>query len=223
MTTKETGKAAAVYAAINMVQTAMSSEGVSKSRKNQQQGYSFRGIDDMYNALSPVLAKAGLCILPRVLSRECTERTSAKGGALFNVVCEVEFDFVSSADGSIHMVRTIGEAMDSADKATNKAMSAAYKYAVMQAFAIPTEGDNDADSHTHEVAPRAAPPEPVPENSMNDYLLGLSEAATIDELAEVFSAAQRFVKKYSDPVALKRIVDAKDARKAALAESGVAA
>ena len=46
--------------------------------------------------------------------------------------------------------------MDSGDKATNKAMSAAYKYAAMQAFAIPTEGDNDADSTTHEViaAPR---------------------------------------------------------------------
>lgn len=44
--------------------------------------------------------------------------------------------------------------MDSADKATNKAMSAAYKYAAMQAFCIPTEGDNDADAHTHDVAPR---------------------------------------------------------------------
>jgi hypothetical protein len=46
-----------------------------------------------------------------------------------------------------------GEAMDSGDKATNKAMSAAYKYACMQAFSIPTEGDNDADAHTHEVKP----------------------------------------------------------------------
>ena len=49
-------------------------------------------------------------------------------------------------------VTTYGEAMDSGDKATNKAMSAAYKYAAMQAFCIPTEGDNDADATTHEVA-----------------------------------------------------------------------
>src|SRR5690606_19364534 len=48
-----------------------------------------------------------------------------------------------------------GEAMDSADKATNKAMSAAYKYAAFQTFCIPTEGDNDADATTHEVAPLA--------------------------------------------------------------------
>jgi hypothetical protein len=143
-----------VYQAINAVQRALCAEGISKSRKNQQQGYNFRGIDDVYNALSPALAANGLCILPRVLSRDCVERQTAKGGTLFYVTCEVEFDFVSTEDGSKHTVKTYGEAMDSADKATNKAMSAAYKYAAMQAFAIPTEGDNDADAHTHEVMPR---------------------------------------------------------------------
>jgi hypothetical protein len=58
---------------------------------------------------------------------------------------------VAAEDGSRHTVITYGEAMDSGDKATNKAMSAAYKYACMQAFSIPTEGDNDADAQTHEV------------------------------------------------------------------------
>jgi hypothetical protein len=140
-----------VYKAINAVQRALAAEGISKARKNQQQGYNFRGIDDIYNAVSALLANNGLCILPRVLSRDCVERQSAKGGALFYVTCEVEFDFVCAEDGSKHTVKTYGEAMDSADKATNKAMSAAYKYAVMQAFAIPTEGDNDADATTHEV------------------------------------------------------------------------
>jgi hypothetical protein len=67
---------------------------------------------------------------------------------------EAEFDFVSAEDGSKHTVRTFGEAMDRGDKATNKAMSAAYKYAAFQAFAIPTEGDNDADASTHEVKSR---------------------------------------------------------------------
>jgi ERF superfamily len=144
-----------VYQAINSVQRALCTDGIGKSRKNAQQGYSFRGIDDIYNAVSPLLGQHGLCILPRVLSRECVERQNKSGGALFYVTCEVEFDFVSSEDGTKHTVKTYGEAMDSADKATNKAMSAAYKYAVMQAFAIPTEGDNDADAHTHEVVPSA--------------------------------------------------------------------
>ena len=141
-----------VYQAINKVQSAMSQTGISKDRKNAQQGYSFRGIDDVYNALAPLLSQHGLCILPRVLSRECVERTSAKGGVLFYVTVEAEFDFVCAEDGSKHTVKTYGEAMDSGDKATNKAMSAAYKYAAFQAFSIPTEGDNDADAVTHQVA-----------------------------------------------------------------------
>lgn len=147
-----------VYKAINAVQAELAREGISKVRRNQQQGYNFRGIDDVYNAVSPLLAKAGLVILPRVLGRDCVERTNAKGTALFYVTVEVEFDFVASSDGSRHTVKTFGEAMDSGDKATNKAMSAAYKYALMQAFAIPTEGDNDADATTHEVAARRFDP-----------------------------------------------------------------
>ena len=142
-----------VYEAIAAVTAEMSKEGISKGRRNQQQGYQFRGIDDVYNALSPMLAAHKLCILPRIISRDLIERQTAKGGALFYVTVEAEFDFVSAEDGSKHTVRTFGEAMDSADKATNKAMSAAYKYAAMQTFCIPTEGDNDADATTHEVAP----------------------------------------------------------------------
>ena len=140
-----------VYQAINAVQAALAVEGIGKTRKNDAQGYKFRGIDEVYNALAPLLAKHGLCILPRCTERICVERTNAKGTALFYVTVRAEFDFVASEDGSKHTVTTYGEAMDSGDKATNKAMSAAYKYAAMQAFSIPTEGDNDADAQTHEV------------------------------------------------------------------------
>jgi hypothetical protein len=141
-----------VYKAINAVQRALSKTGIAKDRTNTQGAtYKFRGIDDVYNAISPLMAEHGLCILPRMLERSCEERQSQKGNALFYVTVKAEFDFVSTEDGSKHTVATYGEAMDSGDKATNKAMSAAYKYAAFQAFAIPTEGDNDADSHTHEV------------------------------------------------------------------------
>jgi len=151
---------AKVYAAIAAVMADISVDGISKDRKNQQQGYNFRGIDDVYNALSPILAKHQLCVLPRILSREVTERQTKQGGALFSVTVEAEFDVVCAEDGSRHTVRTFGEAMDSADKATNKAMSAAYKYAAMQAFCIPTEGDNDSDFKTYEVAPGTSAPPP---------------------------------------------------------------
>lgn len=180
-----------VYKAIAAVMADLSKEGISKDRKNQQQGYTFRGIDDMYNALSPLLAKHGLCILPRVLSRETTEKQTKNGGALFYTVVDVEFDFVAAEDGSKHIVRTFGEAMDSGDKSTNKAMSAAYKYAVMQAFAIPTEGDNDADATTHEVAAKPAAKQPAkpaqkPEeaNPFDEPAGAGDQDALVDEISE---------------------------------------
>ena len=141
-----------VYEAIANVTAAMASDGIGKDRKNTQQNYSFRGIDDVYNALSRQLARHKLCVLPKVIERESVERQTQKGGVLFYVTVKVDFHFVSAEDASEHVVTTYGEAMDSGDKATNKAMSAAYKYAAMQAFCIPTEGDNDADATTHEVA-----------------------------------------------------------------------
>ena len=141
-----------VYEKIANITADLSKIGISKDSKNQSQGYKFRGIDQVYGALSPLLAKHGLCILPRVTARDVVERQNRQGGALFYVTLSVEFDFVAAEDGSKHTVVTIGEAMDSGDKASNKAMSAAYKYAAFQAFCIPTEGDNDADGTTHEVA-----------------------------------------------------------------------
>ena len=168
------GAAPMVYAAISQVMADIGKAGISKDRKNEQQGYKFRGIDDVYNALSGFLSAAGLCVLPRVLKREVTERATKNGGVLFYVVLDVEFDLVCAADGSKHTVSVVGEAMDSGDKATNKAMSAAYKYACMEVFCIPTEGDNDADSKTHEVAAQ-----PVPE----DCWTALGDAAKLGESA----------------------------------------
>ena len=147
-----------VYQLIAAVSAAIAKEGIGKTRKNQQQGYSFRGIDDVYNALAPILAEHGLVILPRILTRECVERVSKSGTAQFFVTVEAEFDFVSAHDGTKHVVRTFGEAQDTGDKATNKAMSAAYKYAAFQAFCIPTEGDHDADATTPEPS---LPPTPA--------------------------------------------------------------
>lgn len=170
-----------VYKAINNVQADLSVLGITKDRRNMQgSGYNFRGIDDVYNTIAPLLAKHGLCILPRVLSRECVERVSQKGGALFYVTVDAEFDFVSAEDGSKHIVKTFGEAMDSGDKATNKAMSAAYKYACFQAFSIPTESDNDADAHTHTPAPKvsATKTDLVPPSRM---AIVADVAAAIDE------------------------------------------
>lgn len=145
-----------VYKAISAVQAALASRGIAKDDENKFDGYKFRGIDAVFNAIAPLLAQHGLLVLPRMLTRTVEERQSKKGDALFYVTVDAEFDFVAAEDGSKHTVKMFGEAMDRGDKATNKAMSAAYKYAAFQAFCIPTEGDNDADSSTHEVAAKTS-------------------------------------------------------------------
>lgn len=149
-----------VYVALSAMVESFSKVGLAKTRENTQgPKFKFRGIDELMNAASPLLAEHKLLVLPRVLSREVSERTTASGTVLFTVALDVEFDFVSAVDGSKHTVRTRGEAFDSGDKATNKAMSAAMKYALLQSWCIPLEGDNDADGTTHaDITPKAATP-----------------------------------------------------------------
>jgi glutamine synthetase len=175
-----------VYQAINAVQTELCKIGIAKdSRNTQGQGYNFRGIDAVYNVLSSIMAQNGLVIVPRMLARTCEERVSKSGGALFYVTVEAEFDLISAEDGSKHTARTFGEAMDSGDKATNKAMSAAYKYMAFQTFAIPTSGDNDADSSTHEVA-RKKPA--IDNNRLSQAIQKIKDGAyTTVKLRETFA------------------------------------
>jgi hypothetical protein len=198
-----------VYQTINLVQSDLAKQGIAKDRTNQQGNtYKFRGIDDVYNAISPLLAKHGLCILPRMISRQCLERQTAKGSAIFYVTVEAEFDFVSAEDGSKHTVRTFGEAMDMSDKATNKAMSAAYKYAAFQAFAIPTEGDNDTESQTLEIISA------LPESVVADYSIAMKDCVAFESLKESFANAYAAAKAANDGDAaatFKRIYDAKKA------------
>lgn len=173
-----------VYKAISAVAKDMSEQGISKDRRNAQQGFNFRGIDQVYNALAPALVRHGLLILPRITERSVTERVTQKGGVLFYVVVKAEFDFVSTEDGSIHTVVTYGEAMDSGDKATNKAMSIAYKYAAFQAFCIPTEETAiDADAEDHQVATR------TPDEVLKDFTAQASACQSMDELKGIYKPA----------------------------------
>lgn len=143
-----------VYKGIHQVMAAFSEQGIGKNSKNESQGFKFRGIDDVLNRLSKHLVEANLVIIPQVLSRDVHERTNARGNALFYVTLNVAYTIKSAIDGSETVVVTVGEAMDSGDKATNKALSIAYKYMAFQLFAIPI--DEDPDKETHHVKPNKA-------------------------------------------------------------------
>jgi len=122
---------------------------VGKNDTNKQQGFKYRGIDSVMNALNPAMIKHKIFSVPEVLEQTREERTTAKGATLIYSVCKMRYRFYATDGSSVDAV-VVGEGMDSGDKATNKAMSVAFKYACFQTFCIPTEDlmdDPDADSH----------------------------------------------------------------------------
>ena len=117
----------------------------------------YRGIDAVYNALNPVMAKHGLFITPEVLDMKREERTNAKGTVLIYTCLTIKYT-IFAPDGSNITCTVVGEGMDTGDKSVNKAMSIAMKYAMFQLFFIPTEElkDPDADVYT-DIKPKATP------------------------------------------------------------------
>ena len=115
--------------------------------------FKFRGIDDVYNATQSGLIKRGIICAPEFSSPVREERKTKAGGAIIFTTISGKFTFYCVEDSSSITVKTIGEAADTGDKSTNKAMSAAYKYAMFQLLCIPTEASGiDSEIDTYEVA-----------------------------------------------------------------------
>ncbi len=148
-----------IYAAITKVMSDIGAIG--KNRRNQQQQYQFRGIDDVYNAAHEALAKHGVFCVPRVLETAHERGETKSGGAMISVRLRVSYTWYA-ADGSNIESIMVGEANDTADKATNKAMAAAQKYAFLQMFCIPTEELKDSENdHVEPAASRRPSPQTV--------------------------------------------------------------
>lgn len=199
----------AIHEKLVAVTRQIAQNGIGKTRDNKQQGYKFRGVDEVMNAFAPILAEHGLFIRPRFTDRNVIERVTKTGSALFYVTVQGEFDFVDEAGGSVTVGPFFGEAMDSADKATNKAMAVAFKYAMFQTFCVPLEGvtGGDADAETHEVTSDM-------ESRSSDYAEAIKSASSPEELAKVGKdlAASKL-----PPVMLKALRGLYSARQAELA------
>jgi len=163
-----------VFKSILKVQQYMAGVGVSKSRRNEAQRFIFRGVEDVQNALSPALIEAGLLFFPcntKMLS-DCW-RVTGGGKEQRSVTLEVTY-MMAATDGSSTQIKIIGEGADMGDKAVNKALSAAYKYAILQAFCVPTEqtySDPDAETPEETISPetpessKKAPKKDTPKES----------------------------------------------------------
>lgn len=168
-------------------------EPIAKAKKNLQQGYQFRGIDDMYNALQSLFQKHKVFPTTNVLESRREERVTKNGGTLIYTIQKVEFTFFTT-DGSFVKSTVEGEGMDNGDKSTNKAMSAAQKYALIQMFLIPTEEKKDSEYDSHELMPSMpAKPEPgkkeITDKAFQQAIKRITEgeAALYDKIVSSFS------------------------------------
>lgn len=123
---------------------------VAKDKVNKQQGFRFRSIDDVYNVLHPALSKNKVFIVPEIISQERVIKHTKSGTEMEHVICNIRFTFFAE-DGSFIQTIIVGEGQDTGDKATNKAMAIAYKYACFQVFCIPTEEMSDPDAESLEM------------------------------------------------------------------------
>ena len=146
----DTVKPGKIYKAISNCMKEIGAVG--KNQRNDQQKFMYRGIDAVMNAINPALVKNGIFVVPQILEQIREDRQTRNGGTLIYSICKVKYTFFAD-DGSNISAIVIGEGMDSGDKATNKAMSIAFKYACFQVFCIPTEEMIDPDAECHEVVP----------------------------------------------------------------------
>lgn len=138
-----------IYQTINAIMAEL--EPVGKNTKNTQQGFMYRGVDAVMNAMAPLFSKHKLFVVPEVINQLREERQTSKGNTLIYSIITMKYTFFAEDGSSVSSI-VIGEGMDSGDKATNKAMSIAFKYACFQLFCIPTEETSpDPDKDCHEV------------------------------------------------------------------------
>jgi len=129
---------------------------VPKDSKNAQQGYFFRGIDQVYNMVHSIMARHGVFMRCEVLSDSQSERPAKSGGVIITEAARLRYHFVAD-DGSSISTEVLAYGMDSGDKAANKAMSAGQKYAILQTLLVPTDEPKDPENDNPEPAPQAKP------------------------------------------------------------------
>lgn len=187
--------------------------GIGKDNWNEQ-GYKFRGIDDVLKTLAPLLRKHRVLCMPMVEEETRELRKTAKGATLLHSLLQVTFRFVAE-DGSEMICRTRGEGMDTGDKATNKATSGAYKNMAFFAFCIPVENMPDSENDNHAVGddkkkstrtartgkktetagkkiePGAVPAPPSPTAWLADRINGCKDSAALAALREQWEGSHK--------------------------------
>ncbi len=195
MTPEEVVTAEPIPRLVNALASVMSDvSAVRKEDRNQAQGFNFRGIDAVVNAVGPALRRHGVVVMPTVLSKEYGSFSTKGGTTMHTATLEVEYRFYGPAGDGYMACSVIGEAADAGDKATPKAMSVAFRTALLQALCLPTD-EPDPDVSSYE---RASAPVPISASQITALADALA-ALTDEEAAELkkWWKAQRLPSKAS--------------------------
>lgn len=199
MTTEQQNSATAppqVYAAISRVMADVATSGIAKDRRNQEQKFNFRGIDDALLAFSPLLVKHGLIVAPSYADKVIEVRQTKSGGTTYNVSLSGTFTFTSIHDGSQWVVGPFfGEANDGQDKAVSKATSVAERNMFYLTFVVPHEATIGGDPD------ETAEPEP-PAYDLAPWFQQIDEAGDMDALTAI---ADEIKASNIPPMALRNI------------------
>lgn len=148
MTTTEPATKPTVFEALTAVMAEV--KAVGKTDRNNEQGYDFRGIDGVINAVGPVFRKHGIIALPVRTEAKYRDVLTIRDKRSRECTVSVTYRFYGPA-GDFIDCEVPGESMDFGDKGTAKAMSVAYRIALLQTLCIPTH-DPDPDSSAYERA-----------------------------------------------------------------------
>lgn len=180
---------------------------VKKGDFNEGQRFNFRGIDAVVNAVSPALRRNGIVVTPELKSIEySTVEIGRNRTPMGHVRVTVAYTFVCE-DGSALTATVPGEAMDSGDKATAKAMSVAFRTALLQALSLPTD-EPDPDAQSYERAP-AAVPHPMDPETLQRALIAIGTATDDAALSKILDYARGFVMTDDQAAAIGEAADEK--------------
>lgn len=193
-------------------------EAIGKNQQNQMQKFKFRGIDDLYNSLHGILAKNKIFTVIDVLGDNEQQKTTKSGGALIYRTLKIKYTCYTT-DGSSISGTVLGEAMDSGDKAANKAMAVAHKYFLTQLFAIPYENMDDPDKDKYELTAKKQNGNNIRNTNQaqkpdyKEWFNKIELSQNIQELQSVFEEGQKIIKAAKDNIALNNFIKAKEAKK----------
>jgi hypothetical protein len=199
-----------IYGAIIKVMQEV--EPIAKARTNTAQNYKFRGVDELMNAISPILSKHAIFPTTHAVENVLYDPIISKsGGAGTHIIRRYTFRFFAE-DGSHVDTTADGEAIDYGDKASNKAQSVAYREAMFKMFVIPFQNE-DIEEASHDVAPK-----PVAAKTATPAAAKQTPPKSIAQKRE---AMEKRIKEMCDQIALEPLLGEEDYAKYVLENTGM--